>query len=30
MADPKRPRATYDDLRQVPSHLVTEILNGEL
>jgi Uma2 family endonuclease len=30
MADPARRRATYDDLRKVPSHLVAEILNGEL
>ena len=30
MADPARRRATYDDLRAVPAHLVAEILNGEL
>jgi len=30
MADPARRRATYDDLRAVPSHLVAEILDGEL
>lgn len=30
MADPARRRATYDDLRAVPSHRVAEILNGDL
>jgi hypothetical protein len=30
MADPARRRATYDDLRDVPAHLVGEILNGDL
>ena len=30
MADPARRRATYEDLRAVPAHLVAEILNGEL
>jgi Uma2 family endonuclease len=30
MADPARRRATYDDLRAVPAHLVAELLNGEL
>jgi Uma2 family endonuclease len=30
MADAARRRATYDDLRNVPAHLVAEILNGEL
>ena len=30
MADPEGRRATYDDLRAVPAHLVAEILNGEL
>jgi Uma2 family endonuclease len=30
MADPPRRRATYDDLKQVPSNLVAEIINGEL
>ena len=30
MADPARRRATYEDLQQVPDHLVAEILNGEL
>jgi len=30
MADPARRRATYDDLRAAPAHLVAELLNGEL
>ena len=30
MADPARRRATYEDLRAVPAHLVAEILDGEL
>ena len=32
MAEPNRPRrpATYDDLLQVPDHLVAEIIDGEL
>ena len=30
MADPARRRATFDDLRDVPAHLVGEILNGDL
>lgn len=30
MADPPRRRATSDDLKQVPSNLVAEIINGEL
>lgn len=30
MAEPARRRATYDDLRHVPDHLVAEILDGEL
>jgi hypothetical protein len=30
MADPARRRATYDDLRAVPAHLVAELLDGEL
>ncbi|HEV8244191.1 MAG TPA: Uma2 family endonuclease [Polyangiaceae bacterium] len=30
MADPARRRATYEDLRSVPAHLVAEIINGEL
>jgi Uma2 family endonuclease len=30
MANPARRRATYQDLRAVPEHLVAEIINGEL
>ena len=30
MADAARRRATYDDLRRVPEHLVAEIIGGEL
>lgn len=30
MADAARSRATYEDLRQVPDHLVAELLAGEL
>jgi len=30
MADRARRRATFDDLRDVPAHLVGEILNGDL
>lgn len=30
MADPARRRATYDDLREVPPHLVREILDRDL
>jgi Uma2 family endonuclease len=30
MGDPAQRRATYDDLRAVPDHLVAEILNGVL
>ena len=30
MADPARRRATYDDLLAVPSHVVAEIIDGEL
>jgi Uma2 family endonuclease len=30
MADRARRRATYDDLREIPPHLVGEILNGDL
>lgn len=30
MADPARRRASYDDLRGVPAHLVGEILDGDL
>ncbi len=30
MGNPPRRRATYDDLRKVPDHLVAEILDGEL
>src|SRR5215831_12466506 len=30
MADAARSRATYDELRQVPSHLVAELIDGEL
>jgi Uma2 family endonuclease len=30
MADPARRRATYDDLVDVPSHLVAELINGQL
>jgi Uma2 family endonuclease len=30
MADAARRRATYDDLLQVPDHLVAEIIDGEL
>ena len=30
MADAARRRATYDDLRGVPAHVVAEILSGEL
>ncbi len=30
MGKPPRPRATYDDLRKVPDHLVAEIVDGEL
>lgn len=30
MPEPARRRATYDDLRAVPAHLVAELLNGEL
>jgi Uma2 family endonuclease len=30
MADPAKPRATYEDLLAVPEHLVAEIIHGEL
>lgn len=30
MADPARQRATYQDLREVPDHLVAELINGDL
>jgi Uma2 family endonuclease len=30
MAEPAKRRATYDDLRAVPKHLVAEIIHGEL
>ena len=30
MDKPSRPRATYADLREVPDHLVAEILDGEV
>src|SRR5918994_1136860 len=30
MAAPVKPRATYDDLLQVPPHRVAEIVDGEL
>jgi len=30
MGDPAKRRATYDDLRAVPSHLVAEIIDGQL
>jgi Uma2 family endonuclease len=30
MADPPKRRATYDDVRAVPEHLVAELLDGEL
>jgi Uma2 family endonuclease len=30
MADDRRRRATYEDLLQVPEHLIAEIINGQL